>query len=95
LGRDLSKTIIIDNVWENFQLQPENGIFIRTWTEDIKDTCLIDLMPLLRDLVLKKVPDIRKTLRNFRDALLRLYVKGDQNPFETLRKFLSTEEVSQ
>jgi hypothetical protein len=52
-------------------------------------------MPLLRDLVLKKVPDIRKTLRNFRDALLRLYVKGDQNPYETLRKFLSTEEVLQ
>ena len=92
LGRDLSKTIIIDNVWENFQLQPENGIFIRTWIDDNKDTSLIDLMPLLRDIVFKKVPDIRKTLRKFRDTLIRLYVKGDPNPYETLRKYLNNDE---
>ena len=94
LGRDLSKTIIIDNVWENFQLQPENGIFIKTWIDDNKDTSLIDLMPLLKDIVIKKVQDIRKTLRKFRDTLIRLYVKGDQNPYETLRKFLNSEEIA-
>jgi len=48
LGRDLSRTIIIDNVWENFQLQPNNGIFIKTWVEDINDKCLYDLIPLLK-----------------------------------------------
>ena len=51
LGRDLTKTIIIDNVWENFQLQPNNGIFIKTWTEDLKDTSLSDLTPLLKGLI--------------------------------------------
>jgi len=86
LGRDLSKTIIIDNVWENFQLQPENGIFIKTWLEDKSDTSLIDLMPLLKDLVIKKVSDVRKILRKFRDTMLRLYVKGDHNPYESLKK---------
>ena len=50
LGRDLSKTIIIDNVWENFQLQPTNGIVIKTWTEDLKYTSLSDLTPLLKGL---------------------------------------------
>jgi CTD small phosphatase-like protein 2 len=91
LGRDLSKTIIIDNVWENFQLQQENGIFIKTWLEDKNDSSLIDLMPLLKEFVIKKVPDVRKTLRRFRDAMIRLYVKGDLNPYETLRKYLSSD----
>lgn len=91
LGRDLSKTIIIDNVWENFQLQPSNGIFIKTWLEDRNDTCLIDLLPLLKDIVILGVEDVRKTLRKFRDGMIRLYVKGDNNPYETLRKFFKSE----
>jgi CTD small phosphatase-like protein 2 len=91
LGRDLSRTIIIDNVWENFQLQQENGIFIKTWIDDKNDTSLIDLMPLLKEFVIKEVPDVRKTLRKFRDTIFRLYVKGDLNPYETIKKNLSSE----
>ena len=34
IGRDLSRTIIVDNVAENFQLQPDNGIFIKSWFDD-------------------------------------------------------------
>lgn len=37
LGRDLSKTLIVDNIAENFQLQPNNGIFISTWISDPDD----------------------------------------------------------
>jgi len=48
LGRDLSKTLIVDNVAENFQLQPENGIFIKTWTDDPLDNALEELSPLLK-----------------------------------------------
>lgn len=28
IGRDLSKTLIVDNIAENFQMQPNNGILI-------------------------------------------------------------------
>jgi CTD small phosphatase-like protein 2 len=89
LGRDLSRTIIIDNVYENFQLQPDNAIFIKTWKGDIEDTSLFDLVPFLKGIVVKKVPDVRNVLRKIRDSLIRLYMKGDTNPFETLKKYFN------
>ena len=48
IGRNLEKTIIIDNVAENFALQPDNGIFIQTWYNDQHDGFLTDLVPLLK-----------------------------------------------
>ena len=47
IGRDISRTIIVDNIAENFQLQPENGIFIKSWFADENDTALFELAPLL------------------------------------------------
>lgn len=38
IGRDLSKSILVDNVADNFALQPDNGIFIKTWYDDMEDT---------------------------------------------------------
>lgn len=54
------------------------------------DSSLTDLMPLLRDITVKKVSDIRKVLRKFRDTMIRLYIKGEQNPYEALRKFFDS-----
>ena len=47
LGRDLTKIIIVDNLPDNFQLQPQNGIFIQSWFGEQEDRALFDLMPLL------------------------------------------------
>jgi CTD small phosphatase-like protein 2 len=55
LGRDLSKTLIVDNVAENFRLQPENGIFIKTWTGDPKDTVLMELGAVLEKIAQQNV----------------------------------------
>lgn len=38
IGRDLSTSILVDNVADNFALQPDNGIFIKTWYDDMSDT---------------------------------------------------------
>lgn len=48
LGRPLNKTLIIDNVAENFSQQPDNGIFIKSWFDDMSDTALPELAPLLK-----------------------------------------------
>lgn len=41
LGRDLKKTIIVDNIPENFSLQPANGIQIKEWKgNDSEDKAL-------------------------------------------------------
>ena len=80
IGRDLSKTIIVDNVAENFQLQPDNGIFIKSWFDDMNDTALEELAPLLKEIVAKDVPDVRDALRKFRDQMLEQIAKGISNP---------------
>jgi CTD small phosphatase-like protein 2 len=71
LGRDLRKVIIIDNIVENFQLQPENGIFINTWEGDINDTTLYKLAPVLKQIVVQKILDVRIALRHYRDYQMR------------------------
>jgi len=80
IGRDLAKTIIVDNVAENFQLQPDNGIFIKSWFDDMNDTALSELAPLLKQIVKKQVPDVRDALRKFRDQMLEQIAKGVSNP---------------
>ena len=59
IGRDLNKTIIIDNLRENFKMQPNNGIFIKTWTSDVNDTQFRDLKRILKDIVELNVTDVK------------------------------------
>eukprot|EP00933_Yihiella_yeosuensis_P035989 TRINITY_DN29688_c0_g2_i1.p1 TRINITY_DN29688_c0_g2~~TRINITY_DN29688_c0_g2_i1.p1 ORF type:complete len:789 (+),score=144.05 TRINITY_DN29688_c0_g2_i1:97-2463(+) len=68
LGRDLERTLIIDNVQENFMLQPNHGIFIATWYDDPEDTALRSLTPLLEELISTRttVPEI---LDKYRDQI--------------------------
>ena len=47
LGRDLPRTIIVDNVPQNFSRQPENGIHIKSWFDDANDRALYELGKIL------------------------------------------------
>ena len=84
LGRDLRRVIIVDNVAENFQLQADNGIFIRSWFDDMTDTALSELTPLLLEVVRKQVQDVRVALRRFRDQMVEQLERGVKNPKMTL-----------
>mmetsp|Transcript_11875 Transcript_11875/g.13418 ORF Transcript_11875/g.13418 Transcript_11875/m.13418 type:complete len:105 (-) Transcript_11875:36-350(-) len=63
LGRDLAKTLILDNLYESFLSQPHNGILVKSWYDDMDDTELLTLLPFLKGLVEDEVPDIRDVLR--------------------------------
>jgi CTD small phosphatase-like protein 2 len=72
IGRDLKKTIIVDNMPQNFRLQKDNGIFIKTfWGEDNKDMALIDLIPILVNIAQTRPNDIRRALMEYREEILK------------------------
>ena len=65
LGRDLKTTIIVDNVMENFMRQPSNGIKIKSWYDDMEDTCLKELSTVLHQIkVVRKYEDLPRGLRD-------------------------------
>lgn len=71
IGRDLSKTIMIDNMPENFKLQPNNGLWIKTWNEDIKDLELFHLEKLLKDIIALEPQDIRLCVKKIKDEVAK------------------------
>jgi len=79
LGRDLSKVIIIDNIAENFRFQPNNGLHIKTWNHDIKDTHLADLKNILRDIYLFGVVDVRDIIKCINEDVNKMKIKSYRN----------------
>ena len=74
LGRDIKKTILIDNLKENFESTcPWNGIEIVDWIDDMEDTELKDLIPFLKALSENEEKDVRK--------VLKLYQGRENRPF--------------
>lgn len=63
LGRDISQVIIVDNSPNSYKLQPENAIPCTTWYDDLNDTELYDLTPLLIELSKPSVKDVTQILR--------------------------------
>ena len=84
LGRDLSRTIIIDNLAENFEhTTPDNGIWVESWYDDMDDNILDLLAPFLKEIVTSGlVPDVRKLLtKEFKeDVIYRNLDEGREIP---------------
>ena len=70
LGRDLSKVIIVDNMSQNYKLQPYNGISIRPfWGKDTKDMVLVDLLYVLLDIA-KNYMDVRMGINAHKEDII-------------------------
>lgn len=66
LGRKLSKTLIVDNSADNFRLQADNGILIKSWYGEEGDEALKTLGPLLERVVKEGYDDVRVALKEFK-----------------------------
>jgi len=70
LGRDLRKTIIVDNMEQNYKLQKNNGITIRPfWGKDNDDSALIDLLEILINIAERNL-DVRTGLKLFKEDII-------------------------
>lgn len=71
IGRDLKKTLIIDNIADNFKLQYANGLHIKTWCGDIRDEEFSALIPLLINLFKSNpsniIPSIKMIKENYKN----------------------------
>lgn len=74
LGRDLSKVIIIDNIEDNYKLQPKNGLNISDFEGDENDTELNYLLEDLISLVKNKDLDVREYLPEIRKKMKMRYM---------------------
>ena len=70
IGRPLDKTIIVDNIAQNFRMQKNNGILIKPfYGEDQNDQALIDLIPILINIAKDNI-DVRNGLVKYRDEIM-------------------------
>ena len=70
LGRDLTKTIIIDNDLTCFYLQQENGILIKSFKGEKDDNKLLNLYQILEKIIKSPFNDIRFELDKYRKELI-------------------------
>ncbi|XP_048343453.1 carboxy-terminal domain RNA polymerase II polypeptide A small phosphatase 2 [Sphaerodactylus townsendi] len=50
LGRDLRKTLILDNSPASYIFHPENAVPVQSWFDDMADTELLTLIPIFEEL---------------------------------------------
>lgn len=69
LGRDLLKTIIVDDKSISFELQRENGILIKPFYAEPNDYILYDLERILIRIAKEENGDVRESLRRYRSEI--------------------------
>ena len=79
VNRDLKKVVFIDNMISNFKLQPDNGIHIKTWTNDIWDKQLLYLLKFLKKIASEEVDDVRFHIKVLKEKTIIGYSNNYKN----------------
>ena len=82
LNRPLKDVIIVDNSPLAYAFNEENGLPIKTWYDDTKDTELSKILPLL--IFLSKVKDVR--------GYIELFVEDNEIKYEEAMDFIDKNE---
>lgn len=84
LGRDLAKTILVDNTPHNYKLHPNNGLYLRTWCNDIFDQQLLGLTDLLIKIEEEGYDDVRKSIELVKNQLNNMDINLLENPYKMI-----------
>ena len=84
IGRDLKKTIIVDNSPIAYWLHPNNGLPIKSFYDDIDDKELLNIIPLLE--YLADVDDVQKAIKKLVDDLFIDQEKGVINTIPSINQ---------
>jgi len=63
LGRDLKRVVIVDNSPASYAFHPENAVAVQSWFDDMGDTELLHIIPLLEKLA--KADSVYPVLRSW------------------------------
>ena len=85
IGRDLSKTLIVDNLPHSFKFQHENGILISSFYGDDndEDKALIELKKILMK-IYQENDDVRKSIFKFKEEIIRTVSCLDVNQYKQI-----------
>jgi TFIIF-interacting CTD phosphatase-like protein len=84
VGRDLARTIIVDNMPHNFKYNKNNGLFIKSWKDDPNDNQLLGLCRLLKQIAIRKPDDVRPIINVIRNELDKETIKSVDNPYDLI-----------
>ena len=85
IGRDLSKTIIVDNLPQSFKLQRENGILINSFYGDnMDDRALYELKRILINIYNEKT-DVRDSIIKYKEDIIKNVTCIDENVGRTTK----------
>ena len=82
IGRDLSRTLIVDNLPQSFKFQKENGILISSFygEDNVEDKALIELQKILIK-IYEENNDVRKSIIKYKEEIIRKVSCLDLNKY--------------
>ena len=75
---------MIDNIPENFRFQTNNGLWTKTWTEDMKDTQLNDFIRILKEIYDINPSDVKVLIKKIKEEVNLKLNKNINNPYAKL-----------